>query len=187
MQWSKEGQTIQWSKGQTIQWPTEGQTIQWSKEGQTIQWSKEGQTIQCLIIVLSVLLFVIVLSVLLFVIVLTTRTPLKTEGEFRCSGRVSYACFTSGNRSKLLAFVLLFCFVSLERGVISLLLWNNISVQCSDWTILNYQYETCTQKFSNHMPRTHNHKLPLRLKGSSCHYNSIVQCTLLLFAISKSH
>jgi len=27
-----------------------------------------------------------------------TRTPLKTGGEFRCSGRVDSSCFTSGTR-----------------------------------------------------------------------------------------
>ena len=27
-----------------------------------------------------------------------TRTPLKTEGEFMCSGRVSSSCSTSGTR-----------------------------------------------------------------------------------------
>ena len=35
IQWTKEGQTIQWKK-------EEGQTTQWIKEeGQTIQWTKE--------------------------------------------------------------------------------------------------------------------------------------------------
>ena len=27
-----------------------------------------------------------------------TRTPPKTKGDFRCSGRVSSSCFTSGTR-----------------------------------------------------------------------------------------
>ena len=31
-----------------------------------------------------------------------TRTPLKTEGEMRCSGRVSSSCSTSGTRRFIL-------------------------------------------------------------------------------------
>jgi hypothetical protein len=90
-QWSKdEGQTTQWPKdeGQTTQWPKdEGQTTQWPKdEGQTTQWPKdEGQknkqrstkhTHKTKDRV--------------------TRTPLKTGGELRSSGRVGGSSSTSG-------------------------------------------------------------------------------------------
>ena len=90
-QWPKEEeQTTQWPKEEQItQWPKEEeQTTQWPKEEQTTQWPKEKgnkdkqrstkhtHTTKDRV----------------------TWTPLKTGGEFMCSGRLTSSCSTSGTR-----------------------------------------------------------------------------------------
>jgi hypothetical protein len=68
-----------------------------------------------------------------------TRTPLKTGGEFRCSGRVSSSCSTSDTR---LVKIVTNPVISHERG--------------QDWELLTtsgtYPWSFVTQIFHNGQP-----------------------------------